>query len=106
MLVVLRVARGIARFNPSRRLGGLCGNLKQKLRRTPFCFRCDFFLDKTPHAREFFVNSLAKIFEVLDALNPRELFVDALAELFEFVHKCQILGKIATERRSAATWVL
>ena len=87
MLAVLRIPRGIARFDPRRRFGKLFGNLAQKLRRTLFRFRRDLLLDKTLHAREFFVNSLPEIFEVFYALNSRELFVDALAKLFEFIYK-------------------
>src|SRR5882762_1562462 len=86
-LVVLCIASGIARFDPRHRLGELFGNLAQKSGRTLFRFRRNLFLYKTLHALEFLVNSLSKVFEVLNALNPRELFVDALAELFEFVHK-------------------
>src|SRR5213592_51483 len=84
----------------------LLGNVAQKLRGALFCFRRNFLLHKTLHAREFFVHSPAKIFEVLDAFEPRKLFVDALAELFEFIHKRQISAKITVQRRSAATWVL
>src|SRR5260370_3758223 len=85
----MRIARGIARFNPCRSLGKFFRNLAQKLGGAFFRFRRDFFLYKTLHAVEFFVNSLAKILEILDALEPREFFIDTLAELFEFVHKCQ-----------------
>src|SRR5260370_4094599 len=85
-LVVLRIARGISGFDPRRGLAELFGNFAQELHRALFRFRGDFFLDKTLHAREFFVNTFPKVFEVFDALNPRELFVDALAELFEFIH--------------------
>src|SRR5260370_25336710 len=86
---MLRIARGIARFNPCRSLGKFFRNLAQKLGGAFFRFRRDFFLYKTLHAVEFFVNSLAKILEILDALEPREFFINALAELLEFVHKCQ-----------------
>src|SRR5438445_571726 len=88
-LAAPRIAPSVARFNPSGRLGELFGNLTQKLRRSLFRFGRDILFYKTLHAREFFVNSLAKIFEVSDALKPPEFFVDALAEIFEFVHKCQ-----------------
>src|SRR2546421_7168893 len=92
-LAAPRIAPSVARFNPSGRLGELFGNLTQKLRRSLFRFGRDILFYKTLHAREFFVNSLAKIFEVSDALKPPEFFVDALAEIFEFVHKYQVLAK-------------
>ena len=82
----MRVARGIARFDPQRGFGEFFGNLAQKLSSALFRFRRDFFLDESLHARKLFINPFAKVFEVPDALEPGELFVDALAELFEFVH--------------------
>src|SRR5437016_14590515 len=89
-LRTLRLAGGIARFDPRGSLPELLGNVAQTLRGALFCFRRNFLLHKTLHARELFLHSPAKIFEVLDAFEPRKLFVDALAELFEFVHKRQI----------------
>src|SRR5712692_11848324 len=59
-LIVPRIARGIACFDPRCRLGELFRNLAQKLRRALFRFRRGFLLHKTLHAREFFVNALAK----------------------------------------------
>src|SRR5260370_13837098 len=85
---ILRIARGIARFNPCRSLGKFFRNLAQRLGGAFFRFRRDFFLYKTLHAVEFFVNSLAKILEILDVLEPREFFINARAELLDFVHKC------------------
>ena len=82
----MRVALGVALFDPRRGFGEFFGNLAQKLRGALFRFRRDLFLDEGFHAREFFVNPFSKVLEVLDALEPGELFVDALAELFEFVH--------------------
>src|SRR6266436_8295016 len=69
---------------PSHDDGGFC-----ELRGAFFRFRRDFFFYKAFQAVEFFVNSLAKILEILDALEPREFFIDTLAVLLEFVHKCQ-----------------
>src|SRR5438093_2981730 len=99
-------ARGIAGFDPRRGLGKFFRNFAQKLRGALFRFRRDFLFYKTLHAVEFFVNSPAKILEILDALEPREFFIDAFAELLEFVHKCQTPGKTTVQGRTAATWVL
>src|SRR6267143_5504272 len=90
----------------TRRLGKFLGNFAQKLRRAFFGFRRDLFFHETLHPREFFVNSLPKVFEVVDALNAREFFVNAFAKLLEFVHGWGVLGKYAALRRTAATSVL
>jgi len=60
--------RAALRASIHARLGELFGNLAQKLGRTLFRFRRNLFLYKTLHAREFLVNSLSKVFEVLNAL--------------------------------------
>src|SRR5438093_8496272 len=92
-------ARGIAGFDPRRGLGEFFGHFAQKLRGALLRFWRDFFFYKTLHTVEFFVNSPAKILEILDALQPCKFFIDALAELLEFVHKCQAPGKTAVQGR-------
>lgn len=91
-LGILRTARRVARFNPSRRLAELLGNFAQKLRRALFRFRRNLFFHKTFHPREFFVNALPEFLEVIDALEPCDFVVDAFAELFESVHSCPSLS--------------
>src|SRR5206468_1212043 len=102
----MRGASRVPRVNTLGSFPEFFGNYTQKLRCAFFRFRRNFLRHKTLHAREFLVHTPAKIFEVLDSLEPRELFVDALSELLEFVHRRQIPAKIGVQRRTAATWVL
>jgi hypothetical protein len=63
---VLRSARRVPRFQLGGGFGEFLRNFAEKLRRAPLGFRCDFFFNKTPQARE--------------------LFVEAVTDFFEFVH--------------------